>query len=72
MHRNAQARATGWFDAVLGGWVAIVYHHHKAAQYSAVRETTAAIYCDDETLFGPTEAPNWPENLASELASELG
>ena len=23
----------------------------------------AAIYCDDETLFGPTEAPNWPENF---------
>ena len=36
---------------------------NKAAQYSAVRETTAAIYCDDETLFGPTEAPNWPENF---------
>ena len=30
----------------------------KAAQYSAVRETMAAIYCDDETLFCPTEAPN--------------
>ena len=36
---------------------------NKAAQYSAVRETTAAIYCDDETLFGSTEAPNWPENF---------
>ena len=36
---------------------------NKAAQYSAVRETTVAIYCDDETLFGPTEAPNWPENF---------
>ena len=36
---------------------------NKAAQYSAVRETTGAIYCDDETLFGPTEAPNWPENF---------
>ena len=35
----------------------------KAAQYSAVRETMAAIYCEDETLFGPTEAPNWPENF---------
>ena len=23
----------------------------------------AAIYCDDETLFGPTESPNWPENF---------
>ena len=30
----------------------------KIAQYSAVRETMAAIYCDDETLFFPTEAPN--------------
>ena len=30
----------------------------KAAQYSAVRETMAAIYFDDETLFCPTEAPN--------------
>ena len=38
---------------------------NKAAQYSAVRETTAAIYCDDETLFGPTEAPNWPEKLVN-------
>ena len=35
----------------------------KAAQYSAVLETMAATYCDDETLFGPTEAPNWPENF---------
>ena len=35
----------------------------KAAQYLAVRETMAAIYCDNETLFGPTEAPNWPENF---------
>ena len=35
----------------------------KASQYSAVRETMAAIYCDDETLFGPTEVPNWPENF---------
>ena len=23
----------------------------------------AAIYCDDETLFGPTEAQNQPENF---------
>ena len=30
----------------------------KAARFSAVRETMAAIYCDDETLFGPTQAPN--------------
>ena len=30
----------------------------KAAQYSAVRETMADIYCDDETLLGLTEAPN--------------
>ena len=30
----------------------------KAAQYPAVREIMAAIYCDDETLFGPIEAPN--------------
>ena len=35
----------------------------KAAQYSAVGETMAAIYSDDETLFGPTEALNWPENF---------
>ena len=35
----------------------------KAAQYLAVRETMAAIYCDNETLFGSTEAPNWPENF---------
>ena len=35
----------------------------KAAQYPAVRETMAAIYCDDETLFGPNEAPNWSENF---------
>ena len=35
----------------------------KAAQYSAVRETMASIYCDDETLFGPTEALNWLENF---------
>ena len=35
----------------------------KSAQYSAVRETMAAIYCNNETLFGPTEAPNWPENF---------
>ena len=30
----------------------------KATQYSAVGETMAAIYSDDETLFGPTEALN--------------
>ena len=30
----------------------------KSAQYSAVREAMAAIYCNNETLFGPTEAPN--------------
>ena len=35
----------------------------KAARFSAVRETMAAIYCDDETLFGPTQAPNWPPNF---------
>ena len=35
----------------------------KIAQYSALRETMAAIYCDDETLFCPTEAPNWAENF---------
>ena len=35
----------------------------KAAQYSAVSETIAAIYCEDETLFGPIEALNWPENF---------
>ena len=35
----------------------------KAAQYSAVRKTMSAIYCDDETLFGPTEALNWLENF---------
>ena len=35
----------------------------KAAQESAVGETMAAIYSDDETLFGPTQAPNWPENF---------
>ena len=35
----------------------------KAAQYLAARETMAAIYCDDETSFGPTEAPNWRENF---------
>ena len=35
----------------------------KAAQYSAVRETVAAIYCEDETLFGPIEALNQPENV---------
>ena len=35
----------------------------KAAQYSAVRGTMPAIYCDHETLFGPTESPNWPENF---------
>ena len=35
----------------------------KAVQYSAVRETMTPIYCDDESLFGPTEAPNWPENF---------
>ena len=23
----------------------------------------AAIYCDDETFFGPTETPNWPANF---------
>ena len=23
----------------------------------------STIYCDDETLFGPTEAPNWPEKF---------
>ena len=37
----------------------------KAAQYSAVGETMGAIYSDDETLFGPTEALNWPENFAN-------
>ena len=26
-------------------------------------ENLSAIYCDDETLFGPTEAPNWPANF---------
>ena len=26
-------------------------------------KTVADIYCDDETLLGPTEAPNWPENF---------
>ena len=35
----------------------------KAARYSAVREAMAAIYCEDETLFGPTEALNWHENF---------
>ena len=30
----------------------------KAAQYLAVRETMTAIYCDNETLFDPNEAPN--------------
>ena len=35
----------------------------KAAQHSAVRETMAAAYCDHETLFGPTEAQNGPENF---------
>ena len=35
----------------------------KTAQYLAARETMAAIYCDDETSFGPTEAPNWRENF---------
>ena len=35
----------------------------KAAQHLAVRETMAATYCDHETLFGPTEAPNGPENF---------
>ena len=35
----------------------------KAAQYSAVRETMTATYCEDETLFDPTDAPNWPENF---------
>ena len=33
----------------------------QAAQYSAVHETMAAIYCDDETLFGFIEAQNWSE-----------
>ena len=35
----------------------------KAAQYSAVREIMTVIYCEDETLFRPTDAPNWPENF---------
>ena len=35
----------------------------KAAQYSAVRETMAAIYCDGETLFGPAQVPNWSGNF---------
>ena len=39
----------------------------KAAQYSTVR--MAAIYCDDEKLFGSNEAPNWPENF-SQLSQE--
>ena len=39
----------------------------KAAQYLAARETMAAIYCDDETSFGPTEAPNWRENFGELL-----
>ena len=39
------------------------YDADKAVQYSAVCETIAAIYCDDETLLGPTEAPNWPANF---------
>ena len=41
----------------------LVFDVDKAAQYSAVRETMAAIYCEDETLFGPTEAPNCLENF---------
>ena len=35
----------------------------KIAQYSAVRETMASIYRDNETLFCPTEAPDWAENF---------
>ena len=42
----------------------------KAAQYSAVHETMAAIYCDDETLFGSTKAPNWPENFGQLLQED--
>ena len=42
----------------------------KAAQYSAVHETMAAIYCDDETLFGSAEAPNWPENFGQLLQED--
>ena len=34
-----------------------------STQYSIVRETMAAIYFDDETLLGPTQAPNWPQNF---------
>ena len=41
----------------------------EAAQYLAVGETMAAIYCDDEILFGPIEAPNWPEDF-SQLSQE--
>ena len=35
----------------------------KAAQYSVVREKMVAVYCDNKTLFGPIEAPNWSENF---------
>ena len=39
------------------------FNADKATQYSVLQETMAAIYCDDETLFGLTEVPNWPENF---------
>ena len=39
------------------------FNADKATQYSVLQETMAAIYWDDETLFGPTEALNWPENF---------
>ena len=39
------------------------FNDDKATQYSALRETMTTIYCDDETLFGFIEAPNWCESF---------
>ena len=39
----------------------------KAAQYSVVREKMVAVYCDNKTLFGPIEAPNWSENCHKKI-----
>ena len=35
----------------------------------SLRKGWAAIYCDDETLFGPIKTPGWPETI-SQLSQE--
>ena len=45
------------FDGAIKFFKASMTFKNLDSQYPAVREIMAAIYCDDETLFGPIEAP---------------